>query len=153
MCYFLFFSATSSDAIPVQTFFSTSGSNASISCPEMRTALDTFKVLSLEWYCRGCSASDVDGYGSTSNARDLDLGSSMHHMESKLVSYNKDGTVILRSPDRMYLSSSNFSLQMTPVLTADSGEYFCLVNDQRQPTMITRILVQGKKCQVQTGCG
>ena len=52
--------------------------------------------------------------------------------------------MILRAPERMYLSSTNFSLHMAPVLSVDSGEYFCLVNDQRQPSLVTRILVQGK---------
>lgn len=52
--------------------------------------------------------------------------------------------MILRAPDRMYLSSTNFSLHMAPVLSVDSGEYFCLVNDQRQPSLVTRILVQGR---------
>ena len=44
----------------------------------------------------------------------------------------------------MYLSSTNFSLHMAPVLSVDSGEYFCLVNDQRHPSLVTRILVQGR---------
>ena len=80
---------------------------------------------------------EQSGFGSGS-------GGSKKSTASKLVSYNQDGTVILRAPDRMYLSSTNFSLHMAPVLSVDSGEYFCLVNDQRQPSLVTRILVQGK---------
>ena len=72
-------------------------------------------------------------------------GGSKKSSASKLVSYNQDGTVILRAPERMYLSSTNFSLHMAPVLSVDSGEYFCLVNDQRHPSLVTRILVQGRE--------
>ncbi len=128
----------------MQTFLRSSGSNASLPCPEIRSAADSLQVTSLEWFCRGCGSANgqpaFPGANVASSVQSISGGGS----GSKLVSYNDEGTVILRSPERMYLSSTDFGLQMAPVLTADSGDYFCLVNDQRQPSVITRLLVQGE---------
>ena len=97
----------------------------------------------MEWICRGC-VPDSSSVGVSSSQRGSAGSSSSTSSETKLISYNHEGTVILLAPDRIYLSSNNFSLKIEPLKTSDSGEFYCLVNEQRQPSVISRLLVQGK---------
>eukprot|EP00094_Tigriopus_californicus_P012020 TCALIF_11614-PA protein Name:"Similar to Ptp99A Tyrosine-protein phosphatase 99A (Drosophila melanogaster)" AED:0.07 eAED:0.07 QI:0/0.7/0.45/0.81/1/1/11/539/1209 len=119
------------DVIPVTTFVRTTGTNFSVPCPEIRDA-DGLGIHSLEWFCRGCDGQSHNAFGN----------SKMEHLETKVVSFNADGTVILMAPERIFMSSTNFSLNFSPLNTLDTGEYFCLVNDQRQPSLISRVIVQ-----------
>lgn len=120
------------DVIPVTTFVRTTGTNFSVPCPEIRDA-DGLGIHSLEWFCRGCNGQSQNAFGN----------SKIEHLETKVVSFNADGTVILIAPERIFMSSTNFSLNFSPLQTLDTGEYFCLVNDQRQPSLISRVIVQG----------
>lgn len=119
------------DVIPVTTFVRTTGTNFSVPCPEIRDA-DGLGIHSLEWFCRGCNGQSQNAFGN----------SKIEHLETKVVSFNADGTVILIAPERIFMSSTNFSLNFSPLQTLDTGEYFCLVNDQRQPSLISRVIVQ-----------
>ena len=38
----------------VQTMLYSAGTNTSIGCPEVRTAMDALNTHTLEWFCRGC---------------------------------------------------------------------------------------------------
>ena len=117
------------------------GANVSLPCPKMDRLMENYKgqnlatlgVKRLEWFCRGCVDS---GSGPSS-------GSSTQS-EVKLVSFSDSGTIILLAPDRIYLSSSNLSLMVSPVVSSDSGDFFCIVDEDRQPDQITKLIVQGK---------
>ena len=93
------------------------------------------QVHDLEWHCSGCGNSNSGSTGFALKSTGL---------SQKIVSFNSDGTVILRSPERIALSSHNFSLQLFPVRPSDSGNYFCLVNGQKEPSLISKLVVQGK---------
>ena len=45
----------------MQTMLYAAGTNTSIGCPELRSAMDAVSVHTLEWFCRGCEdeASDL----------------------------------------------------------------------------------------------
>lgn len=101
------------------------------------------QVQTLEWFCRGC-VSDSSSNGGIGGQNGLSGGGSSSSSEIKLISYDHEGTVILLAPDRIYLSSSNLSLKIAPLKSSDSGEFFCLVNEQRTPSLISRLLVQGR---------
>lgn len=54
----LFLSFTVAESSPstaaVQTMLYSAGTNTSIGCPEVRTAMDALNAHTLEWFCRGC---------------------------------------------------------------------------------------------------
>lgn len=111
-----------------QTLVRDFGINVSIPCPEVKDLADTFQVHKLDWYCRGCASPD-----GTKSSND-----------EKIVTFDSQGTVILRSPERISLSSNNFSLQISSTRLSDAGEFYCLVNDYRQPSKVFKMIVQGK---------
>lgn len=38
-----------------------------------------------------------------------------------------------------------YSLQFWPLIGSDEGDYFCLVNGRERPSLVTRLLVKGKR--------
>ncbi|CAB3361379.1 Hypothetical predicted protein [Cloeon dipterum] len=99
--------------------FMKAGANASLACPGVG---EQSIVINLEWLCMRCGSSGVS--------------------EIKLVEFMGESTTVWEHRGRISLNQETFSLNLQPVLSQDSGEYVCLVNNRPTPEAIVKLVVQ-----------